>query len=170
MRKTRLLEPVTLPRTTVETLAFAALSGLRSMAPPAMLARAIRRGAVENPEGTPFELLGRLSPLLQILMVGEMSADKTPFIPGRTSAGPLLGRAASGALVAAALRAPGGQGGKGSIALLGALSAVAAAFASEKLRAQGGQTLGVPDPVLALLEDGIVLYAGTWLLRRAGLR
>lgn len=164
MLKQRILAPP--PKTTAETLAFAALSGLRSMAAPALLARAIRRGDVENPKGTPFELLGRLSPVLQVLMVGEMAGDKTPFIPSRTSSGPLLGRAASGALVAAALRASAGRSDKGGAALLGALSAVAAAFASENLRAQGGQTLGVPDPVLALIEDGIVLYAGTRLLGR----
>jgi uncharacterized membrane protein len=166
----RSILPETPPKTTGETLAFAALSGLRSMAAPALLARAIRRGDVLDPKWTPYEILGRLSPLLQVLMVGEMVGDKTPFIPSRTSAGPLLGRAASGALVAAALRASGGRGGKGSAALLGALSAVAAAFAGESLRAQGAQRLGVPDLALALLEDGIVLYAGTRLLRRPGSR
>lgn len=152
--------------TTAELLAFAALSGLRSVAPPALLARAIRRGDVPDPKGTPFDLLGLLSPLLQLLMVGEMAADKTPFVPSRTAAGPLLGRAASGALVAAALRASAGRGGKGSAALLGGLSAVAAAFAAENLRTHGAQKLGAPDPVLALLEDGLVLVAGTRLLRR----
>jgi len=136
------------------------------MAAPALLARAIRRGDVPDPKGTPYGILGRLSPLLQILMVGEMVGDKTPFIPSRTSAGPLLGRAASGALVAAALRASGGRGGRGSAALLGALSAAAAAFAGENLRTQGAQRLGVPDLALALLEDGLVLVAGTRLLRR----
>jgi uncharacterized membrane protein len=166
--KRRILEPETPPKTTGETMAFAALSGLRSMAAPALLARAIRRGDVPDPKGTPYELLGRLSPLLQLLMVGEMVADKTPFIPSRTSAGSLLGRAASGALVAAALRASGGRGDRGSAALLGALSAVAAAFAGENLRTQGAQRLGVPNLALALLEDGIVLVAGTRLLRRGG--
>ena len=166
MLKRRILEPVTPPKTTSETLAFAALSGLRSMAAPALLARAIRRGDVADPKGTPYHLLSRLSPLLQLLMVGEMVGDKTPFVPSRTSAGPLLGRAASGALVAAALRASGGRGDKGSAALLGALSAAAAAFAGENLRTQGAQRLGVPDLVLALLEDGLVLVAGTRLLRR----
>ena len=166
MPKRRILEPATSSKTTGEILTFAALSGLRSMAPPALLARAIRRGDVPDPKGTPYEILGRLSPLLQILMIGEMVGDKTPFIPSRTSTGPLVGRAASGALVAAALRASGGRGGKGSAALLGALSAMAAAFAGENLRAQGAQRIGAPDLALALLEDGLVLYAGTRLLRR----
>ena len=156
--------------TSFETLAFSALSGLRSMAAPAILSRAARRGAVEDPKVGPLGPLSRLSPLLAVLMVGEMVADKTPFVPSRTSQGPLFGRAASGALVAAALFASQGRGDKGSAALLGALCAVAGAYAGENLRSQGAQRLGVPDPILALLEDALVLYLGTRLLRWEGSR
>ena len=157
--------------TTFETLAFASLSGLRSTAAPALLARAVRRRDMPSPETVPLaNLLSRLSPLLQLLMVGEMAADKTPFVPSRTSAPALFGRALSGALVAAALFGSQKRGDKGSAALLGALSAVAAAYAGENLRSQGTQKLGVPDPVLALLEDGLVLYLGTRLPRQAGSR
>ena len=151
--------------TSSQALAFSALCGLRSMAGPALLSRAARRGDVEDLELGALGTLSRLSPLLTVLMVGEMVADKTPFVPSRTSPGPLFGRAASGALVAAALFASQGRGGKGSAALLGALSAVAGAYAGENLRSRGAQRLGVPDPILALLEDGLVLYLGTRLLR-----
>lgn len=151
--------------TTLETLTFASLSGLRSMAAPALLARSIRRGGVSDPGGRTFDALRRLSPLLQVLMVGEMIADKTPLVPARTSPGPLLGRAASGALCAAVLFAVGKRDDGAAAALLGALSAVGAAYAGENLRAQGTRRLGAPDPVLALLEDGLVLYLGTRLLR-----
>ena len=156
--------------TSFETLAFSALSGLRSMAAPALLSRAARRGDAKDPKAGALGTLSRLSPLLTVFMVGEMVADKTPFVPSRTSAGPLFGRAASGALVAAALFASQGRGGNGSAALLGALSAVAGAYAGENLRSQGAHKLGVPDPVLALLEDGLVLAVGTQLLRRAASR
>jgi uncharacterized membrane protein len=157
--------------TTFEVLAFSALSGLRSTAGPALLSRAARRGDVEDPKVGPLGPLSRLSPLLSVSMIGEMAADKTRFVGSRTSPGPLFGRAVSGALVAAALFAARGRGGKGSDAgsgaLLGALSAVAGAYAGENLRSQGAQWLSVPDPVLALLEDGLVLAAGTQLLRRS---
>lgn len=151
----------------LEILGLGAIAGLRSMAAPALLSRAVRRGDVGGLRDTPFATLGlsKVSATLQLLMIAEMLADKTPFVPSRTSAPALLGRALSGALAGAALfanaerhPAPG--------AVLGALAAVAGAHAGEKLRARGTQKLGVPDPVLGLVEDGIVLFGGTHLLRR----
>ncbi len=150
-----------------EVLAFSALSGLRSMAAPALLSRAVRRRDMAFPGTVPLaNLLSRLSPLLQVLMVGEMVADKTPFVPSRTSAPALFGRALSGALVAAAFFASEGRDSKGSAALLGAFSAMAAAYAGENLRMQGTEKLGVPNAILALLEDGLVLYLGKRLLEK----
>lgn len=144
---------------------LAAISGLRSMAAPALLSRAVRRGDLEGLQDTPFAALGsaRISTALQLLMIGEMVADKTPFIPSRTSAPALLGRAFSGALAGAALFVAG-ERRPISGAVLGALSAGAAAYAGEQFRAQGTRKLGVPDQVLALLEDCIVLFGGTRLL------
>ncbi len=153
--------------TSLEMLAFSALAGLRSMAAPALLSRAARRHDMASPETVPLaNLLSHLSPLLQVLMVGEMIADKTPFVPSRTSTPALFGRALSGALVAAALFASEGRDSKGSAALLGALSAMAAAYAGENLRVQATEKLGVPDAVLAFLEDGLVLYLGKRLLEK----
>ena len=148
-------------------MGLAAITGLRSMAGPALLSRAIRRGDVEGLQDTPFAVLGypKVSTTLQMLMVGEMVADKTPFIPARTSAPALLGRALSGALVGAALFA-GAERRSGSGIVLGALCAVAAAYAGEKLRVKGPEKLGAPSLILGLLEDGIVLFGGTRLLRK----
>jgi len=151
---------------TLKTAGFAAIAGLRSMAAPALLSRAVRRGDVEGLQYTPFAVLGspKVSNALQLLMIGEMVADKTPFIPSRTSVPALLGRGLSGALVGAALfvseerRATSG-------AVLGILSALVAAYTGEQLRMQGTEKLGVPDQILALLEDSIVLFGGTRLLR-----
>ncbi len=149
------------------TTGLAAIAGLRSLAAPALLSRALKRGDVGGLQGTPFAALGRpnVSTTLQLLMVGEMIADKAPFVPSRTSPPALLGRALSGALVGAALFAARKRHPV-SGAALGALSAVAAAYAGEKLRVRGTEKLGVPDPILALLEDGIVLFGGSYLLRR----
>ena len=145
---------------------LAGIAGLRSMAAPALLSRVARRGDVGGLQGTPFATLGssKVSTTLQLLMIGEMVADKTPFIPSRTSAPALLGRALSGALVSATLFVSKRHRGT-SGAVLGTLSAVAAAHAGEKLRAVGTEMLGLPDPILGLLEDGIVLFGGTRLLR-----
>ncbi len=150
-----------------QVIGLAAIAGLRSMAAPALLSRAVRRGDVEGLQGTPFAALGapKVSTALQLLMIGEMIADKTPFIPSRTSAPALLGRALSGALVGATLSAAGERRAT-SGAVLGALCAVAAAYAGEQLRVKAPEQLGVPSLVLGLLEDGLVLFGGTRLLRK----
>ena len=152
---------------TFKAAGLAAIAGLRSMAAPALLSRAVRRGYVGGLQGTPFAALGspKVSTALQLAMIGEMLADKTPFIPSRTSPPALLGRALSGALVGAVLfAAEGGRVTSGAV--LGVPCAVAAAYGGEKLRANGAEKLGLPDIVLALVEDGIVLFGGTRLLRK----
>ncbi len=52
-----------------------------------------------------------------------------------------------------------------SRAVLGVLSALIAAYAGEKFRTRGAEKLGAPQQFLGLLEDGIVLFGGTRLLR-----
>jgi uncharacterized membrane protein len=151
-----------------KVIGLAAIAGLRSMAAPALLSRAVRRGDLEGLQGTPFAALGspKVSTALQLLMIGEMIADKTPIIPSRTSAPALLGRALSGALVGGALSAAE-ERRAASGAVLGALCAVVAAYVGEQLRVKGAEKLGVPAQILGLLEDGIVLFGGTYLPRNS---
>jgi uncharacterized membrane protein len=142
-----------IPPTLFQGAGLAAIAGLRSMAAPALLSQTLRRGDLEGLRDTPFTALGgpKVSTTLQLLMIGEMIGDKAPFVPSRTSAPGLLGRVLSGSLVGAAL---------------GAISAVAAAYVGEKLRVEATAKLGVPNPVAGLLEDSIVLFSGTRLLRK----
>ena len=151
----------------LRTVALAAISGVRSMAAPALLARAVGRGDVSGLRGTPFAALDddRVSGALQVLMVGEMIGDKTPFIPSRVSTGPLFGRALSGALVGSALFVSRRRRGL-SGALLGAASALGGVYAFDRLRSATTQGLGLPDPIFGLLEDGLILLGGSRLLRR----
>jgi uncharacterized membrane protein len=151
----------------LRTLGLGAIAGVRSMAAPAALSRAVERGGVGGLEGTPFAALGspRVSKALRLLQIGEMVVDKLPgLVPSRTSPPPLLGRAAFGAFVGAALFVSDGRraavGG-----VLGAGSALAGAYAGERLRLLGAERLGLPDPVVALLEDGVVLFGAGRLLR-----
>ncbi len=149
---------------TLKTLGLAGVAGLRSMAAPALLARAVHRGDLDAPN---LPALGYkdVSKLLSFLSFGEMVADKTHLVLARTSAPALLGRLLSGAVAGSVLFADEGRRGN-SGAILGALSAFAAAYAGEKLRAMGAQR-GIPDPILGILEDRFVLTLGTRLLRRA---
>jgi len=115
---------------------------------------------------TPFAVLGysKVSALLTLFEAGELVGDKLPMTPSRTSLPPLLGRAASGAVVGGALfiserhrTVPG--------AAFGAAAAVAAAYAGERLRALASEKTGLPDPVVALAEDTVVLVGTRRLLR-----
>ena len=143
-----------------------AVAGLRTMAAPAAVSRAAQRGDVDGLQDTPLALLGsrRVSTLLTLFEVGELFVDKLPMTPSRTSPPPLLGRAVSGALVGAALFISGGRGPTTG-GVLGAASAVAAAYAGEHLRVLGAQMLGVPDLPVALVEDAIALFGTYQLLR-----
>jgi uncharacterized membrane protein len=99
------------------------------------------------------------------MMIGEMVVDKMPFVPSRASFLPLLGRTFSGSLVGAALFVSEGRRGN-SGAVLGALSALAAAHAGERARTTG--TGEVPNAFIGVLEDTIVLALGPRLLRKRG--
>jgi len=144
--------------------AMGAVAGLRSMMAPALLSQAAHTGSI-NLEGTPFEFLSkqRTADIAAAAAVLELVADKLPFIPNRTSVGPLLARAVSGGLAGAALSAarkkdwiPG--------AAVGALSAVAAAFAGYLLR-RALTTNGAPDFLVALAEDTATVGLGVVTLR-----
>lgn len=158
---------IEVPPEALKAAALAAISGLRSMAGPALLARATARGEVPGLGNTRFAALGSdgVSAVLQALMLGEMAGDKTPFVPSRVSTGPLFGRALSGALVGSALFVSGGRRGL-SGALLGAASALGGVYAADRLRSATTQGLGLPDPIFGLLEDGVILLGGGRLLRR----
>lgn len=153
-------------RVAARALGLGAVAGLRTMAAPAALSRAVERGDIGGLDGTPFAALGspRISTTMRLLEIGELVGDKLPVAPSRTSPLPLLGRAAIGAFVSAALFASSGQrtatGGA-----LGAVSAMASAYAAERLRMQITRRLGVPNVAVGLLEDGIVLFGGPRLLR-----
>ncbi len=148
-------------------IGLGAISGLRAFSGPAFVSRAASRGNLDL-DGTPLGFLKspRLSKALTIMALGEFVGDKLPTTPSRTALPPLISRAVSGGLVGAALfaseglRIPAG-------AILGAASAVIAAFAGERLRAVAGESTSVPDLLVAVAEDALVLAVGAYSLRRA---
>jgi len=146
-------------------LGLGAISGLRSLAGPAFVSRAASRGDL-NLDGTFLAFLSspRLSKALVLMELGELLGDKLPATPSRTSPPPLLGRAASGALVGAAVFVSEGRRATTGAAL-GSSAAIAASFAGEQLRALAVEKTGLPDPVVALAEDATVLLVGLGSLR-----
>ena len=154
-------------RLVARALGLGAVAGVRSMSAPAQLSRAASRGEIGGIEETPFASLAspRVSRVLTVLAVGEAVADKFPRVPDRISVPGLFGRAASGALVGAALFASAGRRGTAG-ATLGLLSAVVASYPSYYLRVGLLERSSLPNWALGLLEDALAEGVGLLSLKR----
>lgn len=129
-----------------ETLAIGAITGMRSMAGPAVLAHG---------RGRSFALA------MKTLAVGEMIADKTPFVGNRIEPLPLAGRALIGLIVGCTI-AREHRGNMIAGGLLGATAAVTAAY----LAYEGRRRLTIPDALVGAGEDALVLAIGRWYAQR----
>ncbi len=88
---------------------------------------------------------------LAALALGEIIADKLPFIPNRTSAAPLLGRLIGGGICGAAICASHHEDPWAG-ALVGGLAAIGAAYGGYELRRYAARK-GKPDLAVAAIED-----------------
>ena len=149
-------------------LAFALgfIAGLRSMTPPALVAWATAFGWLAL-DATPLAFLetGAARYVLGAFMIGELIADKLPFTPSRTRAGPFAARIASGALAGAALLA-GSDASLLQGAIAGALGAVAGTLGGYQARTGLVRRFRLPDLAVALAED-IVAVGGALLVLSA---
>lgn len=137
------------------------VAGLRSQMPGALLA--LRRGQAPRRAGwRSWPVLrhrwGRVA--LIGSAAGEAVADKLPQTPPRTAPGPLLGRIAFGGLAGAALVSGGGTVRLLTGATAGTLGALAGSYGGYHARALIGEKTGLPDPVVAVGEDGLALGLG----------
>jgi uncharacterized membrane protein len=133
------------------------------MTPPAAVAWAAHFGWL-GLDASPLAFLESAAAryLFLIAMLGELVADKLPFIPNRTRVGPFVGRIMSGALAGAALAAGTGQSlPLGAVA--GAIGGIAGTLAGYRARTGLVRTLGTPDYVIALAED-VVAVGGAFLI------
>jgi len=136
------------------------------MAAPAALGQLSRKGALAEVTG-PLMLVTRpgFATAASLLAVGELLADKLPFVPNRTAAGPLLGRAftggLSGAVVCSAQRRSVLAG-----TLIGAAAAMGAAYGAYELRRRAVRKLHLPDVIVAVAEDALVGALGAALVSR----
>jgi uncharacterized membrane protein len=100
-----------------------------------------------------------------IVAAAELIGDKLPFTPNRTKLGPLITRAVSGALGGAAI-ASGKKRSALAGAIIGAAAAIGATYGFYQLRKMAAENSKIPDPVIALAEDALVVGSGL-LLRRS---
>ncbi len=141
-------------------LTLGAVSGMQSMMAPAVISWAARRSGLDL-ESTPFSAfkgpgIGRTAVAMAL---GELLADKAPFVPSRSDSTVLLARAVSGGAAGAAIF----KARRHNVllgALVGAAAAVGAAYGTYYLRKRAGHYFDVSDRTVALVEDGIALTAG----------
>ena len=145
-------------------IGFAA--GLRSLTPPAVVAWAAHQHWITL-RGSPFEFMGSTIAvvLFAIAALAELIADKLPTTPKRTALRGLISRIAFGGLSGAAVAAAGSQ----SVVLGSVLAAgggIVGAFAGYEARTRLVRALGVPDFVIACLEDAIAIGGSLLIVSR----
>jgi uncharacterized membrane protein len=138
------------------------VAGLRSMAAPAVLGWAAHEGRVRVPVRGLRQK--RAAEVVMTMAVGEIIADKLPFMPNRTSAPSLAARVVSGALVGGALCASKRKPVRLGV-LAGAVGALVGTYGAFHLRHRLSQR--VPDKLVAVAEDAIAVGGGALLVRAA---
>jgi len=150
----------------LSALAIGIVAGLRSMTAPAAVSWAahLHRLDLRDPR---LAWLGSTIAIstISVLGLGELIADKLPFVPNRTSPLPMAFRILSGAICGAALCLsanrlilPG--------TLLGGLGAINGAFGGFHVRRLLVKYLEIPDTAIALAEDGLAIGVGFFLVSR----
>ena len=133
-------------------------TGLRSLTPMAVLCWFAYLGYLPV-DGTWASWTGRLSVavVLTVLAVGELVADKFPWIPNRTAPGPLIWRLVlgglAGSITATAMDGPGLEG-----VLLGVVGAGLGAFGGFMIRHDLRETFLCADWPVAVAEDVITVF------------
>jgi uncharacterized membrane protein len=138
--------------------------GLRSMTAPAVVAWGTHLGWLHLQASLLAFFTNKITlAIFSVFAVGELIADKLPFIPARTQVGPLAVRVIFGALCGAALCISAAVSPLLG-ALLGAGGGVAGAFAGYNYRRR--LAARAPDLMLALLEDLVAVGGGLFLVSR----
>jgi uncharacterized membrane protein len=137
------------------------VAGLRALTAPAAVAWAAHLGWLSLP-GSPLAFMANTWAviLFSALAIGEFIGDLLPGAPKRIAPAPLVARIVSGAFCGAALSIAANQAWFLG-APLGALGAVAGAFAGYELRKRLVTGLSVKDMFVAIPED-LVALAFAW--------
>jgi uncharacterized membrane protein len=142
------------------------VTGLRSLTGPAVTSWAAHLGWLSL-IGTPMRFMSSIitAVIFTLLAVGELVTDKLPSTPARTEPLGLGARIGMGALCGVTVALAGGE----SIALgivLGAAGGIAGTYGGYQVRTRLVKALGVPDVVIAVLEDIVAIGGGLLILSR----
>ena len=144
-----------------QILGAGVICGMRTLSGPAFLAAYAQKHERQIPDGSLLRWLAAppVPFLLKAMASGELAGDKLLRIPARVEPAPLLARLFSGALVGAGLSTLQKRSPLGG-ALLGGAAAVGAAFAAYHTRRALTEEKGLPDSLVAVAEDALVLGLG----------
>jgi uncharacterized membrane protein len=140
------------------------VTGLRSLTGPAVTSWAARLGWLSL-IGTPMRFMSSIITvtIFTLLAVVELVADKLPSAPARTAPTGLTARVVMGAVCGATVAVAGGEAiGLGIV--LGVLGGIAGAYGGYQARTRLVKALGVPDVVIAVLEDIVAVGGGLLIL------
>jgi uncharacterized membrane protein len=137
--------------------AIGAVSGLRSFTGPAIIAEAANRNIVKL-QGTPLAWLASdtAARASTLLAVGELIADKLPFMPARTEAPSLVARFITGAVCGMALAGRRKRSEQIMGAIVGGTAAIAGAYVGYQYR----KRVKLWPVAAALLEDTVAVGTG----------
>ncbi len=141
------------------------ITGIRSMSGAAILSTQLAEQQSEALQETPLKWLAspQASRVLQVMAVGEFVGDKLPFVPARTSLGPLLGRAVLGVVLGATV---GRSKHESAVPYMiaGGISAVISTYVITTIRVQIGNRVPFSSFILGVAEDALVVALGADML------
>jgi uncharacterized membrane protein len=141
-------------------VAIGAVAGLRTFTAPAIVSRAAASGDLRvKQRGLRMLRSTATANTFLALAVGELIADKTPYIPDRIDAAPLAARIVSGGLCGGAICSARRESPVAG-AILGGLGAVGGAYLGYHLRKHSVRKHHVPDLRAALVEDAVAVSGG----------
>ena len=150
----------------LSALAIGIVAGLRSMTAPAAVSWAahLHRLDLRDPR---LAWLGSTIAIstISVLGLGELIADKLPFVPNRTSPLPMVFRVLSGAICGAALCIAANRLILAG-ALLGGLGAANGAFGGFHVRRLLVKHFKIADMMIAFVEDALAIGAGLFIVSR----
>lgn len=140
------------------------IAGMRSMTAPALVSYKLSHTKPEPLSDSPLHFLTspKAATAFALMAGGELIGDKLPNSPNRIAPPVLSGRIATGALSGAAMSEADGQSSAYG-AVLGALGALAGTVAFFHLRTWLNHEKGIPDPIVAVIEDAMTVGAG-WII------
>lgn len=142
------------------------VAGLRSMMAPAIVCAAAYLRWIHL-EGTALAWMDTMPVLclLTLAAIGELVYDKLPIARSRIEPTGLIARAVTGGLSGAALALSGGKG-LGVGAVIGAAGGIFGAFAGYYIRRGLVMQTGLPDFVVAVVEDLLAISGGLFVCSR----